>query len=58
LQFEKKDYFFNKKKIFADIKKLEAYLKQEIVPKRVLKKINGLHGSIANVNFLQQVVGW
>jgi len=58
LQLKKKDYLYNRKKIFSDIKKLEKYLWQEIVSSKVLKKISALHGRIGAMSLIQHLIGW
>lgn len=58
LTLEDKDYLHNRKKIFADVKKLEEYLGKPFVDAKVLKKINNLHLKITSSNVLHKIVGW
>ena len=57
LQLDNKDYLVNKKKIIEDIKKLETYFNQKIVPDETIKKILSLHRKVSSSNMLHQVVG-
>jgi len=58
LKLENKDYVQNKEKIFSDISKLEMFFNQEVVPKKVLKKITMLDNKIKFWNTFQSFVWW
>jgi len=52
---QQNDYISNKKKIFQDIAKLEAYIWKKIISEELISQINWLHKNFSNSSFFQNM---